>query len=290
MAPVAPVEPTNEGKSVNDPTISVLIPAYNRAHTIARCLHSALNSNYQSLEVIVADNGSTDGTLEIARQAAAGDPRVSFISHPRNLGPLANWHSCLTKATGDLVHWLWSDDWIEPNFYRTLVDGMQCQKADMALCAARVTCPDEGWSYISHSLRPTSRDDLLQLALSEFRLPFSPAAALLPMASVRRHFTISIPQVGAINCNRRAIGADALMIIGSLYDSQKCYMHPDPLVYFRAWADSISISSSKLLATHYAWARLWWSRRHGIPRRLSLKDIGRLTLGGHPIAALRGLL
>jgi chlorobactene glucosyltransferase len=66
----------------NPPLVSVILPARNEAHNIARCVSSILSTTYPNLELIVVDDGSTDGTAEIAHAAAQGDPRVRVIACP----------------------------------------------------------------------------------------------------------------------------------------------------------------------------------------------------------------
>ena len=66
----------------NPPLVSVILPARNEAHNIARCVSSILSTTYPNLELIVVDDGSTDGTVQLAREAAEGDPRVRVIACP----------------------------------------------------------------------------------------------------------------------------------------------------------------------------------------------------------------
>jgi len=66
----------------NPPLVSVILPARNEAHNIARCVSSILSTTYPNLELIVVDDGSTDGTGQLAREAAEGDPRVRVIACP----------------------------------------------------------------------------------------------------------------------------------------------------------------------------------------------------------------
>ncbi len=264
---------------MTDPLISVLIPAYNRAGTIARCLKSVLAAPYRALQIIVADNGSTDATLEIVRSLAASDERIEIIAHSVNRGPLPNWRSCLDRANGDLIHWLWSDDWIEPGFYRELVDAMTRRNAQVGLSAARIVCAAEGWTQIRFSLpdrgEPPTR--VLQQALTGFDISPSPACALLPRSAVLTHFHSDIPLTAGLDCNTRAIGCDMLMILGCLHEARAVAFHPEPLVNFNLHQDSISIrSGSALTGAHYAWARLWWSRQQQLPRSWGMFDLLRL--------------
>ena len=66
----------------NPPLVSVVVPARNEAHNIARCVSSILSTTYPNLELIVVDDSSTDGTVDIAREAAEGDPRARVITCP----------------------------------------------------------------------------------------------------------------------------------------------------------------------------------------------------------------
>ena len=66
----------------NPPLVSVIVPARNEAHNIARCVSSILSTTYPNLELIVVDDSSTDETVSIAREAAAGDPRARVIASP----------------------------------------------------------------------------------------------------------------------------------------------------------------------------------------------------------------
>jgi len=275
------------------PIISVLVPAYNRAKTIAQCLRSAMAGGEQAIEIIVADNGSTDATVAIVESLMQEDPRISLIRHPANLGPLPNWRSCLEMAKGTYVHWLWSDDWIEPDFYRVMLDGMARQQCDVGLCAARITDPVAGWHHVKYSLPSIDhgRDRLLKQGLEAFFLPLSPAAALLPRDSVQRHFHDNIPVTRRIDCNRKAMGADVLMILGAILDRGRVYFHPDALVNFRYDDDSITVShAASMRNAHYAWARAWWARRHQLPRSWSVFDYMRLAHDRHFLSCGWGIL
>jgi chlorobactene glucosyltransferase len=66
----------------NPPLVSVIVPARNEAHNIARCVSSILSTTYPNLELIVVDDSSIDQTAAIAREAAAGDPRARVITSP----------------------------------------------------------------------------------------------------------------------------------------------------------------------------------------------------------------
>lgn len=88
------------------PVVSVIIPVYNRAATIARSIDSVLAQTYQSIELIVVDDGSTDRTVEVIR--GYGDC-VNLICQP-NGGPSSARNTGVAHASGEIVAFLDSDD------------------------------------------------------------------------------------------------------------------------------------------------------------------------------------
>jgi chlorobactene glucosyltransferase len=115
------------------PFVSVLVPARDEADVIGQTLSRLLNQTYPSFEVIVLDDGSTDGTLEQARQAAAGDLRASVISgEPLPVGWLGkNWacHQLAGHARGDILVFTDADVRWEPEALFALVDLMDKAEA-----------------------------------------------------------------------------------------------------------------------------------------------------------------
>jgi chlorobactene glucosyltransferase len=110
------------------PFVSVLVPARDEADVIGQTLSRLLNQTYPRFEVIVLDDGSTDGTLEQARQAAADDPRISVISgDPLPAGWLGkNWacHQLVGHARGEVLVFTDADVRWEPEALYALVDLM----------------------------------------------------------------------------------------------------------------------------------------------------------------------
>jgi len=93
-------------------TVSVVIPTYNRAHTVLDAVRSVLSQGFRDLELIVVDDGSTDDTA--ARLAAVSDPRLRVIMG-RHAGVSAARNLGVSKASGTLVSFLDSDDLWHPD-------------------------------------------------------------------------------------------------------------------------------------------------------------------------------
>lgn len=98
------------------PRISIGIPTFNRADLLPRAVASAFAQTTGDFEIIIADNGSTDTTESLCRALAAHDPRVRYIRHARNRGPMFNYFYVLSEARGLYFMWLADDDWLDPNY------------------------------------------------------------------------------------------------------------------------------------------------------------------------------
>lgn len=91
--------------------LSIIIPVYNDEKYLKRCLDSIINLDYQNLEVILVDDGSTDDSLAIMTDYAAQDERVKAISQ-QNLGVSVARNTGLAQATGDYIMFVDADDYV----------------------------------------------------------------------------------------------------------------------------------------------------------------------------------
>lgn len=96
------------GDERNTPTVSVIIPTYNREHLLGRALKSIFNQTYKDFEVIVVDDGSTDNTEKIIRDFSV--LKINYIKHAKNKGEGAARNTGLKAAKGEYVAFLDSDD------------------------------------------------------------------------------------------------------------------------------------------------------------------------------------
>lgn len=113
--------------------ISVIIPAYNVEEYLARCLDSVLAQTHRELEVLVINDGSTDGTAAIADAYAAKDSRVRAI-HQANAGLVAVRDRGIELAAGSYVSFVDGDDEIEPDMLERLLANAQKHDADISQC------------------------------------------------------------------------------------------------------------------------------------------------------------
>jgi glycosyltransferase involved in cell wall biosynthesis len=102
------------------PMMSVIVPVYNTAPWLPRCLESLAGQTYRNLEIICVDDGSTDGSAAILDEYAARDARIKVI-HQENAGVSAARNRGLEAATGEYVTFVDGDDWIEEDAYEMMM-------------------------------------------------------------------------------------------------------------------------------------------------------------------------
>lgn len=97
------------------PTVSVIVPIYNQAPFIRETLDSVLDQDYPSIELVLSDDGSTDGTSDILGEYAEREPeRVKVVLSERNTGIAGAFNRALDAHTGDYIAWLGGDDVMLP--------------------------------------------------------------------------------------------------------------------------------------------------------------------------------
>ena len=115
--------------------ISVIVPVYNVDNYLPRCVDSILAQSYPELEIILVDDGATDGSGGICDAYAAKDSRITVIHKP-NGGLSSARNAGLDAATGEYISFIDSDDWIEPEMYGHMMSLMQKYEAKL-VCAGR---------------------------------------------------------------------------------------------------------------------------------------------------------
>ena len=115
-----------------DPCVSIIVPVYNAEASLRRCVESVLNQEFTDFELILANDGSRDGSGGICDAFAAADSRVRVI-HKENTGVSDTRNQAISQARGRYLQFLDSDDWITPNATKLLVRAAESRGCDMVV-------------------------------------------------------------------------------------------------------------------------------------------------------------
>ncbi len=116
--------------------ISIIIPIYNTRPYIKECIESVVNQSYRNLEIILVDDGSTDGCAEICDEYARTDARVRVIHKP-NGGLVSARKLGITICTGEYIAPIDSDDYVSNNMIEQMVNAVKLYNAEIVQCGVR---------------------------------------------------------------------------------------------------------------------------------------------------------
>lgn len=122
--------------------VTVIVPIYNSEQYLKRCLESLIKQTYQNIEIILVDDGSTDSSSEICDEYEKKENRVT-VYHNDNHGVSYSRNFGIDRAKGMYLLFVDSDDYIESNYVETLVNAIQKEKADLAICGIREILGDK---------------------------------------------------------------------------------------------------------------------------------------------------
>lgn len=111
--------------------VSVIVPVYNYERYVSKCLQSIVGQTYLNMEVIVVDDGSTDGSQKICDAYAGQYDRIKVI-HQANAGPGAARNAALEAMTGDYITYIDADDYVANDYVETMVRLLNKYDADIA--------------------------------------------------------------------------------------------------------------------------------------------------------------
>ena len=118
--------------------VSVVVPIYNAEKYLKQCLDSIRRQTLEAIEVIMIDDGSTDGSAEAAKSYLTDD-RFTYY-HKENEGLAAARADGIARANGEYIGFIDSDDWIEPDMYEKMYNAARSNDADIVFCNCMRFC------------------------------------------------------------------------------------------------------------------------------------------------------
>ena len=133
------------------PLISVIVPVYNGERYLKNCIESIEAQSYEPLEIIVINDGSTDGTAEVCEKLAKSYENLSFIT-TEDLGVSASRNHGIALAKGELLTFVDADDRIHPQMLQRLYEAMEQTGSDIAGCRFTIWNTEREWKIAANSV------------------------------------------------------------------------------------------------------------------------------------------
>lgn len=138
-----------------NPKISVVVPVYNVEKYFDNCVESLVNQTYSDLEIILVDDGSSDGCPQMCDEWAGKDTRIKVI-HKTNGGLSDARNVGMKIATGKYISFIDSDDYIALDFFETLLPVMETENSDIVECSVVKFYEDGRFEEYSDDLAVTT--------------------------------------------------------------------------------------------------------------------------------------
>ena len=120
---------------MNKPHVSVIVPVYNVSKYLTKCLDSLVNQTLEEVELILVNDASPDLKDDaICKSYAKKDDRIRYIIHERNTGQGGARNTGIKSASAELIGFVDSDDWVEPDMYERLLSAILNEDADASQC------------------------------------------------------------------------------------------------------------------------------------------------------------
>ncbi|MFX4262559.1 glycosyltransferase family 2 protein [Pelotomaculum propionicicum] len=233
------------------PKVTIAIPTYNRAALLRQAVESALEQTYQDIEVLVADNSSTDNTGDVVKQFK--DHRIRYFRHSKNRGFINNFNFCLEKAAGEYFLLLSDDDILDNDAIKSLLARFQGDDDVMSYCSLIFFNENAGTKKIVQKIAPEKESgfDFIAGRLAEKRV-WAPSAALFRTCVLRS--AGGYPPAG--------IATDLGACLAGCMKGTVGYV-PRPLVYYRLHENNVSQITKYSITSHVDLIN--WSSSPGSP-------------------------
>ena len=220
------------------PKLSVIVPVYNTEKYLRECIDSILAQTFTDFELILVNDGSTDGSGAICDEYAAKDPRIQVI-HQENGGATVARRSGVSCACGEYITFVDSDDWISKDMYAVM---MALLPADIVICGIKratkngtynMKCFVEAASYDKQKLHESFYPTMLfDYDYCQPALPPSLCNKLI-RADIIRNVIKNVAE-------NVTYGEDALCSYACLLDAEQIYLTNQWLYYYRENPESVS--------------------------------------------------
>jgi glycosyltransferase involved in cell wall biosynthesis len=135
--------------------ISVVVPNFNHGKFLESALHALISQSPTPAEIVVVDDASTDDSVSVIREFAAGNPSVRLLVNSENVGAIRSMKRGLDVVTGRYIYLAAADDWVMPGFFALATQMLESNSRAGLFCGDTVVIDGESGRYLGH--RPIVR-------------------------------------------------------------------------------------------------------------------------------------
>lgn len=237
------------GKS---PTITIVSTVYNTRPFLEAAVNSILAQTFTDFELLLIDDGSSDGAGPLCDALAARDARIRVFHQP-NGGPASARNKGLDNARGQYIGFVDSDDRIEPTMYETLYAALQAPGVRLAACSG--DCIDEEDHTIPGrrvAIRQHGVRDAETLLLETFQ-----TGSYYGPLSWNKLFDIRLFRDKGIHYDETMLFGDDASVLHRVFEGERCNCLPDVLYHYRTRAGQIT-STATFPARKLDDLRMYW--------------------------------
>lgn len=151
------------------PLISVIIPVFNSASFLDKCMKSVCEQTLKDIEILLINDGSTDNSLEICKKWADKDNRIKFINQ-ENKGIAETRNIGIENSSAPLIGFVDSDDWIEKDMFEVLYNILKEEDADISICGVSIDYLAKNKSKKQTAKQTKSKYNILKSILFDKRV------------------------------------------------------------------------------------------------------------------------
>lgn len=201
--------------------ISIIVPIYNAEQYLKKCISSVMSQTYSNWELILINDGSTDGSSNIINMMAETDDRIIAI-HQENMGPGKTRNRGIERATGEYIVFLDSDDFLDKDYLGLLVE--KAERNDIVFIDV---------NQITTEGRVLAKEKMSKYKKwSKERILRSQMTGKIPWGGVRKAVSIKLLRDNNIGFTTHSVGEEALYSFCILYAAETIGFLDEKPVYF----------------------------------------------------------
>jgi glycosyltransferase involved in cell wall biosynthesis len=250
---------SSDNPTTSEFKLSVCIPVFNGVLTIERAILSIVKIQQFTIELVIVDNNSNDGTLECLIQLSKLYRQIKIYRNPDNIGFALNYYKCLSNASGQYVTFCGADDVIQEDGLRKMVDFLDA-RPDLAILSGEILIFPNGSSEVSYLTKFNSYERMIydpgENALTEWA--FNSSISSIGGYIIRREFVnevdITMPKetfypmlyVAAPLCLRFPVACVDFVCYHQVFTNKPSQMANKQYLNLKSVEDFIEIFNSSL--------------------------------------------